>query len=183
MSGEREVWLIRHAESEWNALGRWQGQADPALSARGREQAAALAARCAAERFDLLVASDLCRARETAIVLGRALGLDPRFDARLRERNIGTWAGMTSAEIAASWPQELARVRRRDRTVRPGGGESMHEVAARARGFFRELAQDGGPARIAIVAHGGVIRSLCDEVGPLANADFVRTTLAALVAD
>jgi broad specificity phosphatase PhoE len=59
----------------------------------------------------------------------------------------------------------------------------MHEVAARARGFFRELAQDGGPARIAIVAHGGVIRSLCDEVGPLANADFVRTTLAALVAD
>lgn len=181
MSEAREIWLIRHAESEWNAAGRWQGQADPMLSPRGREQAVALAMRIAAERFDLLVASDLHRARETAEVLGRALGLPVRFEVRLRERNVGSWAGLTSAEIAARWPDDLARVQRRDRLFRPGGGESMHDVAVRARAFLRELADEVDLARVAIVAHGGLIRSLCHEVGPLANADFVRTTLGALL--
>ncbi|RIL05071.1 MAG: histidine phosphatase family protein, partial [Proteobacteria bacterium] len=77
------VWLIRHAESEWNALGRWQGQADPALSLRGREQARALADALAKEDFETLVASDLRRARETAEAIARAAGLALRCDARL----------------------------------------------------------------------------------------------------
>jgi broad specificity phosphatase PhoE len=183
VNGDREIWLIRHAESEWNALGRWQGQADPVLSARGRDQAASLAARVARERFDALVTSDLRRARETAEVLGRTLGLEPRFDARLRERHIGAWAGLTSAEIGERWPDELARVRRRDRIIRPGGGESMDDVAARARACLLDLAREVDLARVAIVAHGGVIRSICDDVGPLANADIVRRTFAVLVAE
>lgn len=178
---DREVWLIRHAESAWNALGRWQGQADPPLSERGREQAAALAASLARERFALLASSDLMRARETAAALGRALGMAPRFDARLRERDVGIWAGRTRSEIEARWPAELDLVQSRDLSVRPGGGESMDDTARRVRPFFCELAvaHRGGP--IAIVAHGGVIRALCHQVGPLANAHFVRVSLAALV--
>lgn len=178
--GEREVWLIRHAESEWNAAGRWQGQADPALSARGREQAAALARRLAGERFALLVASDLARARETALAVGRSLALAPRFEARLRERDAGSWAGLTRAEIAARWPDELERVGRHDVDARPSGGESLREVAARARAFFRDLARERRAGRIAVVTHGGLIRALC-EVGPVANAHLVRTTLEAVV--
>ena len=179
--GDREIWLIRHAESAWNASGRWQGQADPALSARGREQAAALAERVATERFDALVSSDLARARATAETLGRAVGLTPRLDVRLRERDVGTWAGLTRAEIVARWPDEYERVQSRDREIRPGGGESIDDVARRARGFFRELAAERRFARVVVVAHGGVIRSLCD-VGPIANAHVVRTSLAAILA-
>lgn len=174
------VWLIRHAESEWNALGRWQGQADPALSERGRVQAEGLARQLVTARFDVLASSDLLRARETAEIVARAVGLPLACDARLRERDLGAWSGLTTAEIASRWPAEFARVQARDLDVRPGGGESIRDVAARARGFFEDLVGGGTAGRIGVVAHGGVIRALCD-VAPVANATWVKTTLAALL--
>lgn len=179
MSGAA-IWLIRHAESEWNALGRWQGQADPALSERGRAQASALAERLASARLEALVSSDLLRARQTAEIVARAAGLPLACDARLRERDLGEWSGLTTAEIQLRWPAELARVQARDPAARPGGGESIRDVALRARGFFEELAREGATGRIGVVAHGGLIRSLCD-VPPLANATWVKTTLTALL--
>jgi broad specificity phosphatase PhoE len=177
-----DVWLIRHAESAWNATGRWQGQADPALSPRGREQAAALADELRREPLALLVSSDLVRARETTLAIARVLGVAPRFDARLRERHAGAWAGRTRAEIAARWPEELDRIGRHDHDARPSGGESFREVAERGRDFFRDLAADSRGGPIAVVTHGGVIRALCG-VGPVANAHHVRTTLAELCGD
>jgi len=63
---------IRHAESEWNAQGRWQGQRDPALSERGRAQANELATSLARAGVEAIVASDLVRAHETALIVGRA---------------------------------------------------------------------------------------------------------------
>jgi broad specificity phosphatase PhoE len=179
MSGAA-IWLIRHAESEWNASGRWQGQADPVLSERGREQAQALARELVSASFEALVSSDLRRARETAEIVSRAIGLPLVCDVRLRERDLGDWSGLTTAEIEARWPAELARVRARDPAVRPGGGESIRDAAARARGFFEELARNGAAGRVGIVAHGGVIRALCD-VPPLANATWVKTSLSALL--
>jgi probable phosphoglycerate mutase len=174
------IWLIRHAESEWNALGLWQGQANPPLSQRGRAQAEALASKLRIARFDALVSSDLLRARETAEIVAQAIGLPLVCDARLRERNLGAWSGLTHAEIASRWPVDFARVQARDLDVRPGGGESIRDVALRARGCFEDLARDGASGRIGVVAHGGVIRALCD-VPPLANATWVKTTLASLL--
>ncbi|MBA2326593.1 MAG: histidine phosphatase family protein, partial [Actinobacteria bacterium] len=69
------LFLVRHGESTWNADGRWQGQADPPLSALGEEQACDAAARLAAGGFSRVVASDLQRARRTAEILAEALGL------------------------------------------------------------------------------------------------------------
>jgi probable phosphoglycerate mutase len=176
----RTLWLIRHAESAWNALGRWQGHADPGLSARGREQAQALGRALAGSGIEAIVASDLRRARETARALGRALDLESADDARLRERDLGAWSGLTTPEIAGRWPAEFARVRARDPEVRPGGGESLRDVTARAGAFLAELAARPGPARLAVVTHGGVIRAL-RPVGPVANADWVCATLAELL--
>jgi broad specificity phosphatase PhoE len=176
----REIWLVRHAESEWNALGRWQGQADPALSELGRARAAALAAALAGERFDALVASDLARARETAEILGGRLGLAPRLDERLRERDAGRWAGLTHDEIAVRWPEELARVRRHEPDARPVGGESLVEVAARARTFFRDLAGEASLARVLVVTHGGLMRSLLREPAVIPNLHVARTRLDVL---
>lgn len=175
------IWLIRHAESEWNALGRWQGQADPALSERGRAQAGMLARRLTPMGFRTLVSSDLLRARETAEIVAAAIGLSLVCDARLRERHLGEWSGLTTAQVQARWPADFERVQARDPLVRPGGGESIRDVALRARGFFEELARAGASGRIGVVAHGGVIRALCD-VPPLTNATWVKTTLQALLA-
>lgn len=176
-----ELWLIRHAESAWNAMGLWQGHADPGLSARGIAQAEALARALEGAGIEAILASDLRRARETARILGAALALEPRTDARLRERDLGRWSGLTTPQIAGRWPAELARVRARDPAFRPGGGESILDVRLRAGAFFRELAARPGPARAAVVTHGGVIRALHPTVAPVANTEVVRVRLGALL--
>ena len=173
------VWLIRHAESSWNALGRWQGWSDPGLSARGREQADQLARELAGTRLDAIVTSDLRRARETASIVAAALRVELSVDPRLRERDIGSWTGLTTPEIAGRWPDALARLRERDPELRPGGGESVREVQARLRACLDELAARPDPARIALVTHGGVIRAL-GAAAPVANASVIASTLDAL---
>jgi broad specificity phosphatase PhoE len=181
MSGaaEREIWLIRHAESEWNAQGRWQGQRDPALSVRGREQAERLAAALVDARLEAIVASDLARARETAAILGGAAGVAPRLDPRLRERDLGYWSGLTSLEIAARWPDQLARLRARDPDLQPGGGESLRALHARVASLVGALARWPGDRGIALVTHAGVLRALGIAPAP-GNATARSVTLAAL---
>jgi probable phosphoglycerate mutase len=153
---------IRHAESTWNALGRWQGQADPPLSEAGRRAAAALAEQlgegvrgCAG-----LLTSDLLRARETAGILGGRLALEPEPWAALREADIGAWSGRVSAEIAALWPEEYRRFRAGDLELRPGGGESRRALRSRALGAVRALEERFGGAPIVVVTHLGWLRSL-----------------------
>lgn len=153
---------IRHAESTWNALGRWQGQADPPLSEAGRRTADALAERLAAEVAGCagLVTSDLIRARDTAGILGRALALVPETWPALREADIGHWSGRVSAEIEALWPDDYRRFRKGDPELRPGGGESRRALRARALAAVRLLEQrfPGGP--VVVVTHLGWLRAL-----------------------
>jgi len=175
----RTVWLIRHAESEWNAAGRWQGQRDPALSERGREQAQRLAATLADAQVEAIVASDLRRARETAAIVGGALGVTPHLDARLRERDLGYWSGLTSVEIVARWPRDLARLRERDLELQPGGGESLRALQARVAAFVAVLAAWPGDGALAVVTHAGVLRTLGIAPTP-ANAAARSATIGAL---
>ena len=175
----RTVWLIRHAESEWNAAGRWQGQRDPVLSERGREQARRLAATLADAQLEVIVASDLARARETALIVGDVAGVTPHLDARLRERDLGYWSGLTSVEIVARWPRDLARLRQRDLELRPGGGESLRALHARVAEFVAVLSAWPGDGPLAIVTHAGILRALGIAPTP-ANAAARSATIGAL---
>jgi glucosyl-3-phosphoglycerate phosphatase len=141
--------LVRHGESTWNAEERLQGQLDPPLSDRGREQARALLPVVDAMPDGRVVCSDLSRARETA----ELLGLRPRFDARWREIDVGEWGGRPAAEIDAQSP-ELTNWRGGTR-VGPGG-ESWDDFAARVSGAVDELVAAGGSWLV--VCHGGCIR-------------------------
>jgi len=152
----------RHAQSTWNELGRWQGQADPPLSEAGRAAALALAERLGTEahRWKALVTSDLVRASETAVILGRALTLTPEPWPQLREADIGSWSGRVSAEIEALWPEEYRRFRAGDPELQPGGGESRHALRARALAAVRELEERFGGEPIVVVTHLGWLRAL-----------------------
>jgi len=173
--------LIRHAESTWNAGGRWQGHGDPPLTARGRAQAVALAELLSEEGIDLLIASDLARSVETAAILGARWGLVPRHDARLREIDIGAWTGLTRKQIAEREADLLARFEAEDLDARPGGGETRLEIRARVRSAAAELAASHRGRCLALVTHLGVIRALAPGA-ELANAEWLRLPVRALPA-
>lgn len=157
----RQILLVRHGESEWNALGRWQGQADPPLSDHGRHQAARAAGRLG--MVDVVVSSSLDRAQETATIIAQRLGVGPvAVDERLIERDAGEWSGLTRAEIAAAWPGYLA-ANPEDRALekRPPGWEPDEELLVRANAALDEIVV-GLPSRgtALVVTHGGVIYAI-----------------------
>ncbi|MEW1842876.1 histidine phosphatase family protein [Nonomuraea angiospora] len=160
MSGRVRLVLVRHGESVWNVEERYQGQADSGLTAAGLEQAEVAAAELLA-RFgtpDLVVSSDLPRARDTASAYLRHLDLDAELDARLREADIGTWVGWTFTEIAEEYPDDLAAVGR-GVDVRRGGGETFAEMRQRVWAALVDAGnRAAGGATVVVFTHGGPIR-------------------------
>lgn len=152
------VLVVRHGQSVWNADGRWQGHADPPLSALGAQQARAAAD--ALGTLDAVVASDLVRALDTATIIAAALGIGPvDVDPRLRESDAGEWTGLTRHEIEAAFPGWLAEGRR------PPSFEHWEHVAERAAHALRDLAARHPGGDVLVVSHSGVIRSLERRLG------------------
>ncbi len=150
----RDLLLLRHAQSTWNAEGRWQGQSDPPLSALGERQVLAAAAALPRD-LEGIVSSDLERARRTAEAAGEALGLPVAFDPRLRERHGGPLEGLTGRELAERFPEYLA-----DRRHAPDGYETDDVLVARVRPALEDLR-----GRMLVVTHGGVIAALSSAYG------------------
>lgn len=148
--------LVRHGESEWNAIGKWQGWADPPLSELGVRQAKVAAQ--AVGSVDAIVASDLQRASATAEVIAAEVGIGPVVvDAALRERAAGPWEGMTRREIETQWPGYL------DSGERPDGYEDDASILARVLPALRTLEAAG--EAVLVVTHGGVIGAVDRELG------------------
>ena len=145
-----EVWLVRHAETEWSRDGKHTGHTDVSLTDKGREAARGLGERMASRSFARVLTSPLERARETAQLAG--IGAHAEASDDLLEWNYGAYEGITTAEI-------------RDR--RPGwylwsdgapGGESPEAVAARCDRVIAEVLGTAGD--VALVAHGHILRAL-----------------------
>ncbi len=145
--------LIRHGQTDWNATGRWQGQADPALNEAGREQARQTARELRAQNIDALISSDLRRARETAEIIAEELGLRVVLEPRLREVNLGDWQGLYSDEIRARWLSEMQMWLEQPLAIRPPNGESIRELAERVRAAVHDIAARYPDKRVGIVAH------------------------------
>ena len=103
------ILLARHGETEWNRVGRWQGQADPPLNDTGRQQAKALAAQLEDDEIAAVYSSDLRRARETAGIVAQRLGLPVTEERALREIDVGSWSGLTRDEVRERYPDGFAR--------------------------------------------------------------------------
>ena len=154
----RRLLLLRHGRTAWNAAGRVQGQLEAELDDTGRRQAAEVASVIAAMAPTALWSSDSARARETAAYVAKETGLDPTYDARLREYFLAERQGLTHAEYAAMAPEEFAVFRSGDFDVVPGG-ETAAAVSARMVEAVTELLASVGPAELAVaVSHGAAIR-------------------------
>lgn len=151
---------IRHGETAWNAETRMQGQLDIPLNDVGRWQAERVAVALADETLDALYSSDLARALQTAEPLARACGLEVVTDTGLRERCFGVFQGLTFDEVAARWPEDSRRWRRREPDFAPEGAESLRRFSARCVAATAHLAAAHSGQTIAIVAHGGVLDCL-----------------------
>jgi probable phosphoglycerate mutase len=154
---ETRLLLVRHGQSTWNANGRWQGHADPPLSALGEEQAADAAAHL--PEVDALWTSDLARARRTAEIVAGRLGLPVRVESRLRERDAGEWQGHTRAEIEERWPGFLTSGRR------PPGYEDDEALLARVLAAVAEIGAEHEGTSVLVVTHGGIVRTLERHLG------------------
>ena len=154
----RRVVLWRHGETDHNAAGRWQGHLDSALTPTGWNQARFAVPALA--RFDpeIVVASDLRRAADTATVFAEASGVPMRIDKRLRETNLGLWQGLNFTEVEATWPG-MTEAWQADATLHPPEGESRVEVAARATELVTELDEEFTETAL-LCAHGGLITGL-----------------------
>jgi probable phosphoglycerate mutase len=185
----RRLLVWRHGRTDWNAIGRFQGQLDPPLDAEGRAQAARTAPHLAAAldgQDVVLASSDLQRALDTAGALAPLLGVPVRVDERLREHGLGSWEGLTRDEVAERHPEQyedwLA-----GRPVPGRGGEAQADVAARAAAAVADLP----PAAVAVlVTHGGTAGRLLEALlglgpehrrlfGPLGNCHWTDLSFQA----
>jgi broad specificity phosphatase PhoE len=134
--------LVRHGETDWNAEGRLQGHTDRPLSDYGRRQARELAEELAGEPLDAIYASDLARAHATAEIVGERVGLPVTLEPDLREKDWGTWEGLTPAE--------------RDRV--DFAGESTEAHQKRILHALERIAEAHPGGRVLVVTHGGSMR-------------------------
>jgi probable phosphoglycerate mutase len=155
---ERRLIVWRHGNTDWNAGGRVQGQADVPLNEVGHRQAADAAELLRPLRPTAIVASDLRRAVDTAVALARLTGLPVRCDRRLRERHFGAWQGMLMTDVAQTRPDEYARWRAGADLV-GGGVETLDDLGKRvaeALDAAAELMPAGGT--VVVATHGGAAR-------------------------
>ncbi|MDG2352027.1 MAG: histidine phosphatase family protein [Acidimicrobiales bacterium] len=146
--------IVRHGQSEWNALGRWQGQADPPLTEVGENQAKKATNKLGL--FDSIVASPLQRAKNTASIISEITGVGPiTTEVGLIERDAGPWQGLTRIEIEKGWPGFL------DSGQRPDGYEPNPDLLLRIFAVLRKISKSSRISdSILIVSHAGIVHAL-----------------------
>lgn len=162
------ILLARHGQTNDNVPPiRFQGFRDTPLNDTGREQARELAERIVAEpeRIRSLWSSDLSRARETAEIVGSAIGLTPRLDPRLREANRGEWEGHLFRDIERSDPEDYARWMQGGASFRFPGGESLRDQLDRVSAALEDIERTGELPAL-VVCHGGSIRVILSSRDP-----------------
>ncbi|MGH7298821.1 MAG: histidine phosphatase family protein [Candidatus Rokuibacteriota bacterium] len=157
----RRLLLARHGQSVSNAVRRFQGAQDVALSPLGLRQAEALRLAVGRRRLAHVYASPLERARRTAEIAMAGLDLPMTVVDDLRELSLGEWEGCTVEEIQTRPGDPYARWVRDPVLCLPPGGEPLAEVQARVLGAMARIASaHPNGDDVLIVSHGGVISAL-----------------------
>lgn len=168
--------LVRHGETDWNREHRFQGHADVPLNDEGRRQANELADRLAGETYAAAYSSPLRRAVETAQILAARLHFEVEPRDGLKEVDVGSWSGLTTAEVESRFPEGF----RRWADDWSGGwtdGETYDELGRRVVADLHSIAEQHPGERVLAVTHGGAIRSVLAAIAGL-SFDSGRTAIA-----
>jgi broad specificity phosphatase PhoE len=153
----RQVLLVRHTDVALRWTNRCYGCTDVGLSRTGRQQAAELATRLAAQPITALIHSGLERTAYLARWLANMKGVAPTVDVRWQERNFGTWEGRGWHSIWKETGDAMDGMFTDPAGYRPGGGETTAELVARSREAWDALPQQG---LVVVVSHGGPIAAI-----------------------
>jgi probable phosphoglycerate mutase len=158
--------LVRHGQSEWNAQGRWQGQGDPHLSDRGREEAK-LAASVLRDFDGIVFSSPLLRALETAELIASLIGRGQVFvENDLSEIDVGDFSGLTNEQIEEQLPDDWRALREGRLEMFPGGEARDAFLQRVLAALERMAARHPDPdAELLVVTHGGAISAVERHLG------------------
>ena len=167
--------LIRHGETAWNVIGRYQGQADPPLNERGRKQAQKVAQELKEKtQIDRLFTSPLRRTKQTAEEIAKMLEIPLHSDPRLMEIHQGDWQTKLRSEIEEAYPDLFHRWESEPWQVTPPGGEHLSQVQTRVYTAVDEIIQRYPHQKIGLVIHRIPIALLKMRYQNL-DPDIVRT--------
>jgi len=160
-----ELILLRHGQSQWNLENRFTGWVDVPLSPKGEAEARAAGEKLRGHAIDVLQMSVLKRAIDTATLALESAGVsvaETRRDAALNERMYGDLQGLNKAEAARKWGDAQIKLWRRSYDVRPPGGESLADTAARVLPYWEAhiLPDLRAGKNVLVVAHGNSLRAL-----------------------
>ena len=172
--------LIRHGQSEWNALNQFTGWKDPDLTAKGIEEAhnAGRIINNLKINFDLVFTSALIRAQNTAEIILKEINqpLSTIKNQALNERNYGDLAGLNKDDARKRWGNEQVHIWRRSYDVPPPGGESLKDTGERVLPFFMNeiLPHVCEGKNVLVAAHGNSLRSLIKFLDNISDEDIVK---------
>ena len=149
----KNLYFVRHGQTEWNAIRRMQGQWNSNLSEAGKGHAEVNGLLLSNLNIDALYVSPLDRTRQTAEIINQHLDLEPVFDDRIMEWHCGDWSGEMYAEIPNKWPNEWKELEADRFNYRPPNGENYVDMFDRSKPFVHELLESDHE-HIAIVSHG-----------------------------
>jgi 2,3-bisphosphoglycerate-dependent phosphoglycerate mutase len=182
---DRTLVLVRHGQSEWNALNLFTGWKNPDLTPLGIDEA-----RRAGEElkklgitFDIGFTSALLRAQHTFDIIARELGqpdLPVIRDRSLNERHYGDLSGLNKDEAREKWGPDQVHLWRRSYLVAPPNGESLRDTVARVVPFYVQhilpIVLRG--ERVLVAAHGNSLRALCMVLDQLSPESVTKLELA-----
>ena len=159
------LYVARHGQTAWNAENKICGTTDLPLNELGQVQAKELAEKCGAYDIDLIIASTMLRARQTAAAVAEKYNIPVITDARLVEQNYGIYEGMDRQT-----PGFLNN--KRHFAYRYPGGESMMDVCHRIYGLLEDIKRDHDGKNVLLVCHGGVMRLIRSYFEDMTNDEY-----------
>lgn len=161
------IYIVRHGQTEWNLLGKTQGQGNSDLTEKGIEQANLLANSIAQKyKIDYIYSSDLGRAYQTAEIIGNKLNIEVKKTEALREMNFGTWEGRIIKDIMEEDPNLYEMWRNNPHLAKIPKGETLFEIKERTDAFIKEINGKYEDKHIVLVTH-----SLCARIMLLSFLD------------